>query len=210
MSEQSTGSSDGLAQSLGASIQTHPLPTALIGAGLVWLFVGGGSTVKAAVSAAADGLSPLGPKVLQSARDRVEPQDRGAYGSNSSFGASAPQLFAASRANIAELMERQPLLLGAIGLGLGVAMAAAFRSTALEADLLGEASSSVQARARAMASDAAEQAVDVANRVSTAVAKEARTQGLTSETVKQSAQDITRKIESVVGQSADRVRTGLN
>jgi hypothetical protein len=47
-----------------------------------------------------------------------------------SIGASNPRVFATAQANIAELMDRQPLVLGATGPSVGAAMAAAAASSA--------------------------------------------------------------------------------
>jgi hypothetical protein len=87
--------------------------------------------------------------------------------------------------NIADLMNRQPLVLGAIGLGVGAAMAAALPSTAVETELLGQASADLQARARVIVGDVTERAAVLADGVTAAITTEAQAQGLTAESVKQ-------------------------
>ena len=57
-----------------------------------------------------------------------------------------------------DLVNRQPLVAGAIGLGLGALIAASFGSTRTEDRLMGSTRNSVKDRASAMARDAGEQA----------------------------------------------------
>lgn len=95
-------------------------------------------------------------------------------------------------------MDRQPLMLGAIGLGVGAAMAATLPSTAIEADLLGQASADLQARARVVAGDVTERAADLADEVTAAITSEAQAQGLTTESLKQSTSDAGRKVKNIV------------
>ena len=94
-----------------------------------------------------------------------------------SMGASNSRVFAAAQSNIADLLDRQPLALGVIGLGVGAAMAAALPSTAVEADLLGQASADLQAQARVVAGDVTERAAGLADGVTAAITKEAQAQG---------------------------------
>jgi hypothetical protein len=63
--------------------------------------------------------------------------------------------------SLTEVFERQPLLLGALGLGLGAAMAASIPTTEAETAIMGEASD----RARDTLSEAAAQAAETARSV---------------------------------------------
>jgi hypothetical protein len=72
-------------------------------------------------------------------------------------------------------------------------MAAALPPTALETDLLGQASADLRARARVVVGDVTERAADLAYGVTAAVTKEAEAQGLTAESLMQSASDAKRK-----------------
>jgi hypothetical protein len=162
--------------------------------GLVWLFSGGG---KSALSAGG-GIANLSARVKRTTSDA------------SSSRASNPRLFAVAQSNIADLMDRQPLVLGAIGLGVGAAMAAALPSTAVEADLLGQASADLQTRTREVAAEVTERAADLADNVTAAITKEAQAQGLTPDNLTQSARDVGQKVQKVVSQSADRLRSGIS
>jgi hypothetical protein len=186
MSDANTISAGDLTRSLSGAIQSHPLPAALIGMGLVWLFSGGKSLLNA-------GGEAVGA--------------RSASPDTASFGRSNSRVFTAAQSNIADLMDRQPLVLGAIGLGVGAAMAAALPPTAVETDLLGQASADLQARARVVAGDVTERAADLADGVTSAITKEAEAQSLTAERLKQTASDASRKVENVVAQSTERLRS---
>jgi hypothetical protein len=185
MSDANTTSAGDLTRSLSGAIQSHPLPAALIGMGLVWLLSGG--------------------KSLLSGADGSGGANRASSDATSIGGANL-RVFAAAQSNIADLMDRQPLVLGAIGLGVGAAMAAALPSSPVEADLLGHASADLQARARVVAGDVTERAADLANGVTTAIMKEAQAQGLTAESLKQTASDASRKVQNIVAQSTDRLQ----
>jgi hypothetical protein len=186
MSDGKTASAGDFTRSLSGAIQSHPVPAALIGMGLVWLFSGDKSPIRASAGSA-DGST-------------------GAAGGVSSKSSSA-RVFATAQANIADLMDRQPLVLGAIGLSVGAAMAAALPSTAVETDLLGQASADLQARTREMTTEVTERAANVADGIAAAIATEARAQGLTPDGLTQSAREASRKVQSVVSKSAERLRS---
>ena len=191
MSDGNTTSAGDLARSLSGAIQSHPLSAAVIGMGLVWLFSGNQSL-----------LSAGGWEVGESSGLKRSISD------TTSLGAADSRFFAAAQSNIADLTHRRPLVLGAIGLGVGAAIAAALLSTAVEADLLGQTSADLQARTREVAGDVTERVANLADGVTTAITKEARAQGLTPEGLKQSASEAGQKVQNVVAQSADRLRSG--
>lgn len=190
MSEANTTSAGDLTRSLSGAIQSHPLPAALIGMGLVWLFSGSKSLLS---SGGDDADGSVGAK--RGAADTIP------------IGLSNTRAFATAQSNIADLMHRQPLVLGAIGLGVGAAMAAALPPTAVEADLLGQASADLQTRTREVAGAVTERVADLADGVTTAITKEAEAQGLTPESLKQSASEAGRKVQNVVAHSAERLRS---
>jgi hypothetical protein len=188
MSDANTTSAGDLTRSLSGAIQSHPLPAALIGMGLVWLLGGG----KSLLNGAGSGIATHGVAKRDGSDD-------------ASFGASRSR-FAAAQSNIGDLMDRQPLVLGAIGLGVGAAMAAALPSTAVEFDLLGQASADFQSRTRELAEKVTDRAADLADGVTAAVANQAQAQGLTADSLKQSASDASRKVQNIVAQSTERLR----
>jgi hypothetical protein len=188
MSDANTTSAGDLTRSLSGAIQSHPLPAALIGMGLVWLLGGGKSLLNGA-----------GSGIVTGGIAKRDGSDAASFGASSSR-------FATAQSNIADLMERQPLVLGVIGLGVGAAMAAALPSTAIESDLLGQASADFQSRTRELAEKVTDRAADLADGVTAAVANEAQAQGLTAGSLKQSASDASRKVQNIVAQSTERLR----
>jgi len=99
--------------------------------------------------------------------------------------------------NLKATFERQPLLLGAIGLAIGAGMAAAVPRTQLEADAMGETAEEVRAKVKEFASEATDKATAVAERTLEAVKGEAAVQGLTTQAAKDAAAAIGDKVKSV-------------
>lgn len=174
---------------LGHAIRANPLPATLIGMGLVWVLTGGNSSVRGGFGGAAgQKLSDVSP----------------------ALGAATPQFFPPTLAKIADLMQRQPLVLGATGLAVGAGVAASLRSTAAEADLLDGTSANVQERAREFAAATAERAATVAESVTAAISQEARAHKLTRDGLKQSASEASGKLDRVIDRSAERLRSRIN
>jgi hypothetical protein len=122
------------------------------------------------------------------------------------------EMFASLRSSLADVLERQPLALGAIGLALGAGIAAALPPTSLEADYLGESSAIVKERATHFAAEKAARARTVAQEALNTAADEARRQGLTVEGVKSAAGEVSEKASRVVDAARKGVteRTGAN
>ena len=102
-----------------------------------------GETVREAGSAASDAMSGAADKV----RDRF---GEGVAYARENLGNLANPLpgkeaFTKAQSSLAEVLERQPLVLGAVGLAIGVAVAGAFRTSDLENEWVGELSDDVKA-----------------------------------------------------------------
>ena len=69
--------------------------------------------------------------------------------STSEFGRETPER--PFKAILRDTLERQPLLLGAIGVALGAGIAAAFPATALEKEVMGEAGASMKEKMQEVA-----------------------------------------------------------
>jgi hypothetical protein len=122
--------------------------------------------------------------------------------SASGYVASIPgtgfEVFHTVRSNLSQVFKAQPLVLGAIGLAIGVGIAAALPATELESDYLGEASDAAKAKASEFASAQADRVTAVAGEVMEAVTNEAQRQGLTLESAKSAVGDISAKVGRVV------------
>ena len=101
----------------------------------------------------------------------------------------------AIQSKLSEGLERQPLLLGAIGLAIGASIASSFASTAVERELMGEKSTAAREQVESLADDVK----DRAGLVVSAVKDEAARQGLTTDAAKAAARGITEKVKNVAG-----------
>jgi hypothetical protein len=81
--------------------------------------------------------------------------------------------------NLADLLDRQPLMLGAIGLAIGAGIAASLPITDTEKRVMGDASASVRNKVSEKAADLTGQVKEIAD----AALDEARNQGITPKTV---------------------------
>jgi len=102
-----------------------------------------GETLREAGSAASDAVSGAADKM----RDRF---GEGVAYARENLGNLANPLhgkeaFTKAQSSLAEVLERQPLVLGVVGLAIGAAVAGAFRSSDLENEWIGELSDDVKA-----------------------------------------------------------------
>jgi len=99
--------------------------------------------------------------------------------------------------NLTDTFERQPLLLGAIGLAIGAGMAAAVPRTQMETDMVGDAADRVTSQAADIASTTVERVTEAAERTLDAVKKEAAAQGLTPQAAREGAAVVGEKLKAV-------------
>jgi hypothetical protein len=101
-----------------------------------------GETLRQAGTAASDAISGAADKV----RDRF---DEGVAYAQENFGRLGNPLpreaFTKAQSSLTEVLERQPLVLGAVGLAIGAAVAGAFRISDLENEWVGDLSDGVKA-----------------------------------------------------------------
>jgi hypothetical protein len=103
---------------------------------------------------------------------------------------------------LAETFERQPLLLGAVGVAIGAAIAAALPSTELENRMMGEKRDSLKQMAEDLLAEKGAQAKAMAQDA----LREAERQGLTPEAAAQAVQEMTQKAAGV----AEKARATLS
>jgi phage-related protein len=107
--------------------------------------------------------------------------------------------------DLADVFERQPLLLGAVGIAVGAALAAAIPETDTENRLMGETAESLKERAKQMASEQFERAKSMGDEFVQEVGREAGAQGLTAQAATQAFSAVKDKLGNVV----DSAREGL-
>jgi hypothetical protein len=163
-----------------------------------------GSAFGSGVRSASDALGSVRDTVQNgtvAAFDQASRFGREQVGSVSEYARSLPEsgadLMGNVRSNLTELFRAQPLALGAIGLAIGAGIAAALPATDLEAEYLGETSDALKESAQDFAAEQASRAAATAERAASAVAQEARNQGLTLEGAKAAADEISSKIGRV-------------
>jgi hypothetical protein len=200
---------------LNGAIQQKPLAAALIGLGLIGMFVSRRGLVRMTTplpglaksaaagvgGAAGSGIDQLrsGASAAMDAAESVKegvgerakrlaaaltpasqsedsaPNSPNEQGSPSSF-QSIDVGFAAVRQKVGDACEQQPLLIGLAGLAVGAVVAAAFKPTTLEQDVLGESAASLREQAGAAVAEAKSRAA----RAAQAMQDEARARGLTA------------------------------
>jgi hypothetical protein len=105
-----------------------------------------GETLRDAGNAASDAMSGAAEKI----RDRF---DAGVAFARENFGKLGPgkESFTKAQSMLADMLERQPLVLGAIGLAIGATVAGAFQTSELENEWIGDLSDDVKADLNARA-----------------------------------------------------------
>ena len=106
------------------------------------------------------------------------------------------------QSNLTETLDRQPLLLGAIGLAIGAGIAASFPATSIEKEMMGETGAAVKEKLQEVAHDTSERA----KKVFAEVKKEAQAQGLTPDAFK----DVAGKVKAVASASKDSIKGRLS
>jgi hypothetical protein len=97
-----------------------------------------GEALRDANSAAAEAVSGTADKI----KDRLDEGVASARVNMGKLGNSLPgkDAFTKAQSSLADVFDRQPLVLGAVGLAIGIAVAGAFRTSALENEWVGDLS----------------------------------------------------------------------
>jgi hypothetical protein len=212
MSDHDATTGIDLVNAIGGAVRNNPLPAALIGMGLVWLFTGGRSPLKTGLDAAASGLFTMGGRVNEQVASAGRTIADTATSTADDVRAGAISMANAApgpqgvRATLNDLFQRQPLLLGAIGLAIGAGVGASIPSTDAEIQYLGDASAEFQTKALGVANEGAQRVTDIASGVATTIAQEARVQGLTPDMLKSSVVDAGQKLKLVADQAGEAVK----
>ena len=123
-------------------------------------------------------------------------------GPDTSMTSSAGRYASNLKSTVADTFERQPLLLGAVGLAIGAAIAASFATTAIESEWIGEQGAAAREKVK-------QAAKDVTDRAWQAGKDEAQKQNLTAEAGWDAAESLIEKTESVVKAGRDSLQTAV-
>jgi hypothetical protein len=211
------------------AVLENPLSAGLIGLGVLWMFFGNtkiGSLVQASTGAVARvndgvrsakegaattvaGLADTTGDVVRQASDAVKTTVTKASAAISSAGSAETRGTAevgqdvgqSLQANLTETLDRQPLLLGLIGLGIGAGIASMFSSTEVEKELVGETAS----RVKDEFAEFAQQVGERAEKVFDDVKQEARDQGLTPERASERLKEGAGKMKATAAAARDSI-----
>ena len=202
MSDITRSSAEQFLGELGSAVSKNPAPAALVGMGLFWLLTSKRSdyALPAAFRASSEAARP--------GREGSKPDQQSTNPGNS-VGPSGSYL-AIIRSELSDLMQRQPLVIGAIGLAIGAGLAASIPMSETETAFLGDASASLQNKALSVGIEQSRRARSLASDVAAAIEQETRDQGLASDDVKRAADDTREKLQRVIHTGVDGVRERLN
>ena len=161
------------------------------------------SRVTDAASGAIHSVTPRDFSVVSDAGDTIMAGVRSSAEAGKRYGASAQKV-------LSENLERQPLLLGAIGLAVGAGIASAFPSTHFEDELMGASGTAARKSLQALAEQTKELAATRATEVFEAVTDEAKTQGLTPAAAGDAFKDVSQKVKGVVGSARQAVTSRVS
>src|SRR5204863_2864028 len=123
--------------------------------------------LKSVASDAAGSVASLVPDISVSDTDKAfeAGADAGATVANriNSGAATGREYAAAIQSRLSESLEKQPLLLGAIGLAIGAGIASTFATTAVESELMGEQGSAAREKLQGLAGDVTDRAKQIAS-----------------------------------------------
>jgi hypothetical protein len=240
------------------AIRENPVPAALVGMGVLWLFSGGnkmslfgrensllgavrhgagaaasagyhgtekvGSMIAGGVSSAAHLVGQGGSQAAGAARaagdavgETVGQAMNQAASSTSGFASSAREMASEAAGvgqttgrewagtiqnTLGDAFAKQPLLLGALGLGIGAAIAASAPATDAETRLVGDTAAAFKAQAQSMMSEKTQEAKALGERA----LAEAQSQGLTprgaGQSLREVAKDMLGTVEKTVSGTA--------
>jgi hypothetical protein len=207
-------------QRLSDAIVDNPIPAALVGMGVLWLFMGGDRTTisqirgdsaslgngknlaRKAGSKLADTGKQTGEALLEAGSSAASTVSEtatelvsGATEAVTEAAAAAQrggtQLASGLQRDLSDFFERQPLAVGVLGLVMGAAIGSAFSTTQVEAETFGEASQALKKEAE----DLVSAGLDTVHQTATA------------ETVRSGAQKVAAVAESTLHAVQHQVRS---
>lgn len=231
-----------------AAIRDNPLAAGLIGAGVVWMLIGGrglgvmagaaqnaagragaaavtagnalGSGIekassvtvaglKRAASDAAGSVTSLVPEISGTEGNKTMEviSDAGATVGNriNSAAVAGREYGVAIQSRLSATLEKQPLLLGALGIAIGAGIASTFATTSVESELVGEQSSVAREKLQSLSEVVRDRAQQVVSEVTT----ESKKQGLTPAAAKSAAAEIGKKVKAIAIDGRESVAQSL-
>lgn len=226
------------ASSLGDTVKQNPVPVALIGAGLAWLMMGGGSrrtasseprphlydaydapvydAYNAPVSMThgtqehSGGLKERAGEMASGVQERMSAAGERVGHTADRLWHQARRQGGRTQETFNYLRDEQPLVLGALGFALGAALGAGLPPTQREDELMGETRDQVVQRAQELGAEHLDKAKQVASAASSAALDQAHQEGLTQERTDQTLRQATEKIERVANASVEAAKKEMD
>lgn len=223
----SSSSSSQFASGLKDALRGNPVAAGLIGLGAIWLFVGGsrlaavggalagtvgnvGSAASSGASSVAeiigDGVSTATSAAGSAARQLRDgltnfpsPEEENKSPAASRNSAQESEFFGSTQRMLSQTLERQPLVLGGIGLAIGAVIASAFAATKSEREYIGETAGQMRKTAEAFATHTLDTAGDVGHEVLRTIRAEAKNQGFTPSALSDNLDALGEKLKTVAG-----------
>jgi hypothetical protein len=153
--------------------------------------------VQNSASAAAEALRDPAERLRDRVADAGERVTRAAADYADELPHRAGRLADDMRGSVSELFRSRPLALGAVGLAIGAAVAASLPVTETESEYFGESSDRLKEEAGEVIGKEAQRAAERASKAMDAAADEAQRQGLTTDALKEVADDLSQKVARV-------------
>ena len=168
----------------------------------------GASSVRDAAASSYDTVASSASKVFDGGQNGAGEQSNGA-GIVDRSSAAGRQFATSMQKNLSEALDRQPLLLGVLGLAFGVGVASVFATTEAERKLMGEKGAAVKENLKTMAHNAVNAASTRVERIVEDVAQEAGDQSLTPAAAKEQFEDVAEKVAKVASAAGESVKSRL-
>lgn len=139
-----------VAGGVGRTVRDHPLPLAMIGAGIVWLALSrrGGGDAGEAIADSGEGLGERLRHQAEGVRERVRDTTEHLSERAGEMGHRAREQASQLGRSSGDFVKEHPVLVGAAGLVLGAALAATLPRTTRESDAFGERAERTRQAAR--------------------------------------------------------------
>jgi ElaB/YqjD/DUF883 family membrane-anchored ribosome-binding protein/vacuolar-type H+-ATPase subunit H len=161
------------------------------------------SELSGRAGAAINHTSSTAAESLAAVRDTLSGSYQAGAQAAAHTGEQLSETFRQSRASLTETIENHPFVVGSIGLLIGAVIASALPVSQAENRLFGDSSDDLKSRARNVASEGVNVAVDAAQSVYQDSVSRVQEQGLSSDSVREIIKEAGDKVKDVAQQATD-------